>query len=87
MVESTRDESKWCPFEVALVAVKEGYAIQRDAWKNRLVVRKQDPDEHSKMTASYLYIEYVGEKGVVYARSPWTPTNSDIMSEDWMLVE
>ena len=70
-------------FSDALIAVKHGAAIQRTGWNGKdLRVLAQYPDEHSKMTLPYLYIEYPDGK-----RCPWLASQTDIMSEDWMTVE
>lgn len=46
-------------FGEALEAVKAGKAIRRSGWNcSGLMVKAQFPDEHSKMTLPYLYIEY-----------------------------
>ncbi len=52
-------------------------------------VQLQSPDEHSKMTHGYLYIEYpVGH--VAYpngSRVPWLASQTDLLANDWELVE
>lgn len=70
-------------FSQALDAAKRGAAIQRTGWNGKgLLVKAQFPDAHSKMTLPYLYIEYpTGE------RCPWLASQTDIMCEDWIIVE
>lgn len=69
-------------FSDALDAVKEGNAVQREGWNGKgLWVKAQFPDEHSKMTLPYLYIEYPDGK-----RCPWLASHTDIMSEDWVIT-
>jgi len=70
-------------FSWALQQVKQGKAIQRDGWNGKgLKVLAQFPDENSKMTLPYLYIEYLDGK-----RCPWLASQTDIMAEDWSVVE
>lgn len=44
-------------FGRALEEVKKGKGMRLVWWKEDVVVRAQYPDEHSKMTAPYLYVE------------------------------
>lgn len=76
-------------FSEALSAVKSGHAIQRAGWNGSgLVVKAQFPDDHSKMTLPYLYIEYPQDaKTTPGARCPWLASQTDIMAEDWGIVE
>ena len=76
-------------FSAALVAVKRGAAIQRSGWNGSgLVVKAQFPDENSKMTLPYLYIEYpMTAKTTPGARCPWLASQTDIMAEDWKIIE
>ena len=76
-------------FSDALEEAKKGQAIQRSGWNGKgLRVKVQVPDENSKMTVPYLYIEYPPEgnptKGV---RCPWLASQTDIMAEDWFVLE
>ncbi len=48
----------------------------------------QRPDAHSKMTLPYIYLNY--PECVTYpygARVPWLASQTDMLSEDWILVE
>lgn len=74
-------------FSEALDAVKKGASIQRQGWNGiGLEVKAQFPDEHSKMTLPYLYIEYP-ENHPVYpgAKCPWLASQTDIMADDWII--
>ena len=69
-------------FSEALEEVKKGKKIAREGWNGKdLVVKAQFPDENSKMTLPYLYIEYPDGK-----RCPWLASQTDILAEDWGLV-
>jgi hypothetical protein len=70
-------------FSWALKKVKFGKSIRREGWNGEgLKVKAQFPDENSKMTLPYLYIEYPDGR-----RCPWLASQTDIMSEDWDVVE
>jgi len=70
-------------FSEALGAVKHGKSIQRSGWNGKgLVVKAQFPDENSKMTLPYLYIEYPDSK-----RCPWLASQTDLLEEDWIIKE
>lgn len=75
-------------FSEALIAVKNGQAIQRAGWNGAgLVVKLQRPDAHSKMTLPYLYIEYPeNAKTTPGARCPWLASQTDILADDWNVV-
>jgi hypothetical protein len=76
-------------FSTALEAVKQGKAIQRSGWNGSgLKVKLQRPDENSEMTLPYLYIEYPeNAKTTPGARCPWLASQTDILAEDWQVVE
>lgn len=66
-------------FSDALVELKNGKGLTRAAWGEGGVVRLQTPDENSKMTGKYLYIE-----GRV--TQPFTPGQDSILADDWQIV-
>ena len=49
-------------------------------WSSDVVIRVQNPDEHSKMTAPYLYVD--SRNG----RVPWKETMIELFSNDWEVV-
>lgn len=51
------------------------------SWLPDVVVRVQIPDENSKMTAPYLYVE--SRFGMV----PWKETMIELFSDKWELVD
>lgn len=68
-------------FGQALEVVKQGSVGMRlPQWSEDVVVRVQKPDEHSKMTAPYLYVESR------FGRVPWKETNIELFSHDWEVV-
>lgn len=68
-------------FGKALEEVKKGKGMRLPQWKEDVVIRVQYPDERSKMTAPYLYVESR------FGRVPWKETMIELFSEDWQLVE
>jgi hypothetical protein len=50
-------------------------------WSADVVIRIQMPDEHSKMTAPYLYVDSR------FGRVPWKETMIELFSEEWELVD
>lgn len=67
-------------FGLALEAMKKGMGARLPHWKPDVVIRAQYPDEHSKMTAPYLYVESR------FGRVPWKETMIELFSDDWVIV-
>ncbi len=67
-----------CDFEEALGCLKIGFRITRKEWVDPEWVHYQRPDEHSKMTLPYIYIQ-TGLGDFV----PWLPSQTDLLAEDW----
>ena len=67
-------------FGQAFETVKKGQGMRLPQWNNDVVIKAQFPDEHSKMTAPYLYVE--SRFGCV----PWKETNIELFSDDWEVV-
>ena len=74
-------ERKGVGFGEALEAMKAGKGVRLPKWSEDVVIRAQYPDEHSKMTAPYLYVESR------FGRVPWKETMIELFSEDWEIVE
>ena len=68
-------------FGLALEAVKKGMGMRLPAWQPDVVIRAQYPDENSKMTAPYLYVESR------FGRVPWKETMIELFSENWEIVD
>ena len=48
----------------------------------------QRPDEHSKMTLPYLYLNYPNDSvNTPGARVPWLASQTDMLCEDWVVLE
>ena len=67
-------------FGEAVEQVKKGKGMRLPAWSPDVVILAQYPDEHSKMTAPYLYVESR------LGRVPWKETMIEMFSEDWEIV-
>lgn len=79
-------------FGLALEALRKGFKVARKGWNGKgIYIEMQNPDEHSKMTQPYLYIvttnlitnNQYAPKGIV----PWLPSQTDILAEDWLIIE
>lgn len=79
-------------FGKAIQLLKEGKRVARKGWNGKgIYIEMQKPDEHSKMTLPYIYIVTNGlitdnpdaPKGVV----PWLASQTDMLAEDWRIVE
>lgn len=73
----------------ALFALRRGMRVCRAGWNGKgMWLKLQTPDENSKMTLPYIYIEYP-EGHVAYpqgSRVPWLASQTDILAEDWLVV-
>lgn len=68
-------------FGEALEHVKKGGGMRLPKWKPDVAVRAQYPDEHSKMTAPYLYVESR------FGRVPWKETMIELFSKNWEITD
>ena len=70
-------------FGGAVEALKEGLAVERDGWNGKgMYLELQVPDEDSKMTLPYIYMSTVQGDLV-----PWLASQTDILANDWHVVE
>ena len=79
-------------FGEALTGLKAGKAMARRGWNGKgIFIKAQFPDEYSKMTAPYIYIDSSGlqtsnpdaPKNCV----PWLASQTDMFAEDWQIVK
>ena len=79
-------------FGQAIEALKEGKRVARKGWNGKgIYLELQIPDAHSKMTLPYIYIVTSrlettnpdAPKGVV----PWLASQTDMLSDDWIVIE
>ena len=75
-------------FGAALQELKRGNKVARSGWNGKgLWVELQTPDEHSKMTLPYIYINYPDDaKTTPGAKVPWLASQTDMLAEDWSIV-
>lgn len=84
MSEGPCIQGKRLPFEVALARLKEGYpSIAMECWQKGTVVKMQVPDEHSKMTNPYLYMEIYDGEDLPVVRFPWMPNQLHFFDNTW----
>lgn len=70
-------------FSLALEALKSGAAITRAGWNGKdQFLALQVPDENSKMRRPYIFISPVDGDLV-----PWVASQSDLLAEDWEIIE
>ena len=68
-------------FEDALREVKAGKGMRLPQWSPEVVIRCQVPDDNSKMTSPYLYVESR------FGRVPWRETFPEMFDCRWEVVE
>lgn len=76
----------------ALDKMRHGFAVRRRGWNGKgIFIKLQVPDEHSKMTSPYIYIDTTGlQTDNAYApRScvPWLASQTDMLATDWEVAE
>lgn len=79
---------KTLDFSEALKIVKNGGTVSRTAWGRAgdviITMKAQYPDEHSKMTKPYLYMEKeYTDATPVHERFPLDLSAESIFAEDW----
>lgn len=74
----------------AIKQMRDGARVARSGWNGKSMwLKLQVPDEHSKMTLPYIYIEYPAGH-VAYpngSRVPWLASQTDLLATDWFVVE
>lgn len=76
-------------FGRAIALLKAGKRVARQGWNGKgMWLELQVPDQHSKMTLPYLYLNYpVGSPPYPEgARVPWLASQTDVLAEDWAVV-
>ena len=70
-------------FGQAIEALKQGKRVTRQGWNGKgMFLELQVPDAHSKMTLSYIFM-YTACKN----RVPWLASQTDILSNDWCILD
>lgn len=76
-------------FGGALIGLRSGSKLQREGWNGKgMWLELQVPDEHSKMTLPYIYLNYPAgsEAYPEGARVPWLASQTDLLAEDWRVL-
>jgi len=78
-------------FSEALNHLESGEKVSRTGWNGTgIFIKIQFPDENSKMTAPYIYIDTTGlqtnnpdaPKVVI----PWLASQTDMLASDWQIA-
>ena len=75
-------------FGWALIQLKDGHKVYRSGWNGSgMFIELQRPDEHSKMSNPYIFIDTTGLKSdnpdAKRNLVPWLASQTDMLSEDW----
>lgn len=71
------------PFGHAIEALKSGKKVCRNGWNGKgMWLELQVPDAGSKMSLPYIYMKTADDNLV-----PWLASQTDVLSNDWMLVD
>lgn len=79
-------------FGWALMLLRQGKKVRRTGWNGKgIFISLQIPDENSKMTSPYIYIDTTGlqsdnpdsPKSCV----PWLASQTDMLADDWEEAE
>lgn len=78
-------------FGQALEALKQGKKVARAGWNGKgIFIELQSPDDHSKMTRPYIFIDTTGlqtdNPAAPKSRVPWLASQTDMLSDDWNIV-
>lgn len=79
-------------FGQALDALRRGWPLRREGWNGKgIFIKLQAPDQFSKMTQPYIYIETMGliseNEKAPRGRVPWMASQTDMLATDWEIVE
>lgn len=70
-------------FSTALDALKTGKSIYRQGWNGKgMSLELQIPDENSKMSLPYIFMNTVNAQ-----RVPWVASQTDLLASDWVITE
>ena len=76
-------------FGQAIEAMKRGDKVSRAGWNGKgLWLELQAPNANSKMTLPYIFMSYPSDAKITPgARVPWLASQTDMLAEDWAIVE
>lgn len=78
-------------FGQAIEAIKEGERAARKGWNGKgIFIELQNPDENSKMTSPYIFIDTTGlltdNTQAPKSRVPWFASQTDMLADDWVVI-
>lgn len=84
-------KTKTYNFGKALEALKSGKTVRRQGWNGvGIFLALQVPDEKSKMTQPYIYIDTLAlqtaNPKAPKGRVPWLASQTDMLAEDWEII-
>lgn len=79
-------------FGLAVEALRLGKKVARRGWNGKgIFIELQIPDEHSKMSSPYIFIDTTGlqtdNPDAPRSRVPWLASQTDVLAEDWQIVD
>lgn len=79
-------------FGLAIEAMKKCCRVAREGWNGKgICIELQVPDEYSKMTQPYIYIDttdlQTDNPAAPKGRVPWLASQTDMLAEDWYIVD
>ena len=85
----TEGPAQFLTFGDAIHFLKAGKRVARHGWNGKgMWLEMQRPDERSKMTLPYLYLSYPNDSvNTPGARVPWLASQTDMLAEDWAVVD
>ncbi|RLB63937.1 MAG: DUF2829 domain-containing protein [Deltaproteobacteria bacterium] len=70
-------------FGWALAQLRSGKKVCREGWNGKgMWLELQVPDSHSKMSLPYIFMKTACDNQV-----PWLASQTDMLAEDWEVVE
>lgn len=89
-IANNSSEPQMADFGFALKSLREGLVAARLGWNGKgIFIALQTPDEHSKMTHPYIYIDTTGlqteNPDAPKNRVPWAPSQTDLLATDWVV--
>jgi hypothetical protein len=78
-------------FGNVIVMLKQGKKAARLGWNGKgIFIELQVPDENSKMTSPYIFIDTTGlqtdNQNAPKSRVPWLASQTDMLAEDWIIL-
>jgi hypothetical protein len=75
-------------FGGALSALRDGKKVARKGWNAHHSLGLQTPDEQSANTLPYIYMVVGQDAGDLQGkRVPWVASQTDMLADDWSVIE